>query len=362
MMAASMARRRFPVRLATSVLAVGLVGCTGTIPPLPVPPPVPITINGKHDLEPPGSTFGTVIAHRHLHARNGRLLSVAGDVLDPDADPGRILLNAVAAPRSTPVVRGDGIVIEDGADRKEPVSREVVRLSGRRPGDPESTLATYPTQQISETGRISGDVVSVKDVISGPGVTPRAVALTFDDGPWPVSTYQVMRVLQRFHVPATFFEIGYLVRRYPSITRAVERAGFEIGDHSWDHPLNPPLSALHPAKITSEIVLAKLALEKEGVKPTLFRPPGGSCSDAVVQAAQAQGLRVVLWNVDPQDWRSGLTPKRVARAVLSHVHAGSIVLLHDGGGDAAHTIAALPAIIRGIRKRGLSFVVVPPAG
>jgi peptidoglycan-N-acetylglucosamine deacetylase len=355
-----MAYRRFALRLAAVVVAVGLVGCTGTIPSLSVPAPVHVTIDGKPDLEPAGSTFGAVIANRRLHVRNGRLLSVTGAVLDEDVNPGRVVLNGAPAPLSRPLVDGDRIMIEGGTDRTEPVTREVVRLSGHHPGDPEFTLATYPVTQISETGRISGDVVSVKDITSGPGITPRSVALTFDDGPWPGATFQVMHVLEHFHVPATFFEIGYLVQRYPWITRAVAKAGFDIGDHSWDHPLNPPLNALKPAKITSEIGLAKLALEKQGVTPTLFRPPGGSYSDAVVQDARVQGLRVVLWNVDPQDWRSGLTPKQVARAVLSHVQAGSIVLLHDGGGDAAHTIAALPAIIKGIRKRGLGFSLVPP--
>jgi peptidoglycan/xylan/chitin deacetylase (PgdA/CDA1 family) len=361
-MLGAMARRTFPLRVAATALALGVVGCTGAIPPLPVPPPVHLTIDGKPYLAPPGSTLGTLIARRHLHARNGRLLSVTGAVLDADVDPGTIELNGVAGLRATRLRDGDRIVVDDGTDRTEPVKREAVQLSGRHPGDPEFTLATYPVTRISETGRVSGDVVSVKDVTSGPGVTPGSVALTFDDGPWPVATFQVMHVLEHFHVPATFFEIGDLVQRYPSITRAVEAAGFEVGDHSWDHPLSPPLNQLHPAKITSEIVLAKRALQNAGVNPTLFRPPGGSYSDAVVQDARAQGMRVVLWSVDPQDWRSGLKPKQVARAVLSHVEAGSIVLLHDGGGDAAHTIAALPAIIRGIRKRGLGFSFVPATG
>ncbi len=361
-MAPPMARRRFPCLLVLSALSAGLVGCTGTIPPLSVPPPVHVRIDGKRQIVPAGSTFGDIIEQRHLHAHNGRLLSVTGAVLEADADPGAIVLNDATPPRSTKVLDGDRVVVDSGTDRTEPVTRKAVRLRGRHPGDPERTLATYPITRITETGRISGDVVSVQDVTSGRGVTPHSVALTFDDGPWPVATFQVMHVLRRFHVPATFFMIGNLVRRYPSIARAVAHAGFEIGDHSWDHPLFPPLAALRPAKVVSEIALARRALGKEGIAPTLFRPPGGSYDDAVVQDARVQGMRVVLWSVDPQDWRSGLTPKQVAKAVLSHVRPGSIVLLHDGGGDAAHTIAALPAIIKAIRKRGLGFATVPRGG
>ena len=345
------------------VLAAAIAGtaCAGTIP-LPVPSPVHVTVQQHPVSAPPGATLGDLVGWRHLRARDGRLLSVTGAVLEADADPGRILLNGVQASSSTPLHDGDRIVVLDGTDRTEPVIRSSTLVPGRHPGDPEFTLSTYRIRRTWVKGRVSGDVVSVRDVATGHGLTPRTVALTFDDGPWPGATQGVMRVLHRFHVPATFFEVGYLVRRYPWIVRAVERGGFEIGDHSWDHPLSPPLAALSVTRIASEILRAKLALGTEGVHATLFRPPGGSFDDEVIQQARLAGMRVVLWSVDPQDWRSGLTPRQVSKAVLSHVGPGSIVLLHDGGGDAAHTIAALPAIIKGIRRRGLRFATVPSGG
>lgn len=358
-----MAGRSFPLaarRAAPALLAVVVASaCSGIVPTVPLPRPARITVQHRAEVVPPGTTFGDVIADRHLHATTGRLLSVAGDVLDADADPGRILLDGAGAPRSQRVVSGDRIVVVSGTDRVEPVIHTRVRLPGLHPGDPERTLATYPITQIHAKGKISGDTVSVRDLTTGRGVTPRTVALTFDDGPWPGATRRVMAVLTRFHVPATFFEIGDLVQRWPSIARSVQRAGFEVGDHSWDHPLFPPLARRSSTKITSEIARAAAVIGDAGTRPSLFRPPGGSYDDLVVQLARAQGMRVVLWSVDPQDWRSGLTPRHVAHAVLSHVEAGSIVLLHDGGGDAAHTIAALPAIINGIRKMGLGFATVP---
>ena len=358
-----MAGRSFPLaaRHAAPALLAAVVasGCTGIIPTVPLPPPARITVQHRAEAVPPGTTFGDVIADRHLHATTGRLLSVTGAVLDAQADPGRILLDGADALRSQRIVTGDRIVVVSGTDRVEPVIHTTVRLPGLHPGDPENTLATYPITQVRATGKLSGDTVSVRDVTSGRGLVPKSVALTFDDGPWPGATRQVMAVLKHFHVPATFFEIGDLVQRYPSIARSVQRAGFEVGDHSWDHPLFPPLAERSSAKIMAEIAQAAAAIGDVGAQPTLFRPPGGSYSDLVVQLARVQGMRVVLWSVDPQDWRSGLTPKYVAHAVLSHVEAGSIVLLHDGGGDAAHTIAALPAIIKGIRKMGLGFSTVP---
>jgi peptidoglycan/xylan/chitin deacetylase (PgdA/CDA1 family) len=101
------------------------------------------------------------------------------------------------------------------------------------------------------------------------------------------------------------------------------------------------------------------ALAEEGVRPTLFRPPGGWYDDALIQEARRQHMRVVLWDVDPKDWKSTVSPAQITHDVLSRAHAGSIILLHDGGGDAAHTIAALPAIIRGLRHRGLGFMMIP---
>ena len=109
----------------------------------------------------------------------------------------------------------------------------------------------------------------------------------------------------------------------------------------------------------TEIGRTRSALERLGISARLFRPPGGSLDDGVVQAARRQGMRVVTWSVDPEDWAGGATAGRVATRVLSAVRPGSIVLLHDGGGDRRATIAALPRIIRGIRARGLHLVAVP---
>ena len=95
-----------------------------------------------------------------------------------------------------------------------------------------------------------------------------------------------------------------------------------------------------------------------GPAPTLFRPPGGSFSPYVIEATGAYGQRIVLWSVDPTDWRAGSTAHEIARRVLGKVRAGSIVLLHDGGGDQSETVKALPKIVRGIRKKGLKLVLI----
>lgn len=356
-----MVGRTFPTARAFALLlSVGLLAAACDRPPIHILdslPPVRISVDGARSEVPLGTTLGAVIADRGLHATNGQLLSVSGAVLDPLADPGRILLNGRPRPVATRLAEGDRIAVVNGDDHVEGTQTVAVDLPQPRVGNPQRTLATYPTTQVTVTGRISDEVVSVTEVSHGHGKAPRAVALTFDDGPWPVDTKGVMAVLRRFHVPATFFMIGQLVQRYPHLARTVA-SHYPVGDHSWDHPVSPALADLSASAITAQIADAKEALSAVGIEPTLFRPPGGSYDDFVVQEARREGMRVVLWSVDPEDWRSDLTAKQVTKSVLSHVRPGSIILLHDGGGDAAHTIKALPDIIRSIRKRGLTFTVV----
>ena len=172
---------------------------------------------------------------------------------------------------------------------------------------------------------------------------PPRVALTFDDGPWPDSTQQVLAILGRMGVRATFFDVGYLARDHPDLVRRELDAGMVVGNHSWDHPITPPFRDLPHPRITSEIRRTNTELDSIGVKPQLFRPPGGSYSPWVLKEAARQGVRVVLWSVDPRDWKPGTKARRIVHSVLSHVRPGSIILLHDGGGDRSATVTALPA-------------------
>ena len=178
------------------------------------------------------------------------------------------------------------------------------------------------------------------------------MALTFDDGPSPTYTPQILGLLRRDHVPATFFVIGELAERYPDLVRAEIRSGMSVGNHSWDHPESPPFVDLAPARVRSEISRTNAELARLGDRAHLFRPPGGSFDPSLVAVAQAESVRVVLWDVDPRDWAPGATARKIARAVLENVKPGAIVELHDGGGDRSATVAALPKIIRGIRRMG----------
>ena len=159
---------------------------------------------------------------------------------------------------------------------------------------------------------------------------------------------------------ANFFLIGRQAQAHPDLVRAELSAGMVVGDHTWDHPIRPSFAALPPGAMRGEIASTWDALSPLGVPHCLFRPPGGSFSREVLAIATSLGCRVVLWSVDPRDWVGGQNARAIARTVLSSVRPGSIILLHDGGGDRSATIGALPMIIKGILKMRLRIEPVMP--
>ena len=325
-----------------------------------LPPPVDVLIQGKLHVFEAGTSYLDAVLALHLEPTAGSLLDVEGMVLAPGRYPGKILLDGEVLDGDRRLGEGDRIWVVDGKDHTEQVVQTTVELPGDRPSDPQFDLALAPGEQIVTRGEISGKLVSSVFHPTGPAVIPKAVALTFDDGPWPGQTDRILQVLAKFHAKATFFLVGYLAQRSPDLIRAEAAAGMTVGDHTWDHPLTPPFGQQPAAVARSEMSRTQALLSSTGVQTKLFRPPGGSFGDATVGIAQDLGMRVVLWSVDPRDWEPGVTKKRIVKRVLANVRAGSIVILHDGGGDRSATIAALPGIIKGIRAKGQSLVTIAP--
>lgn len=176
----------------------------------------------------------------------------------------------------------------------------------------------------------------------------KRVALTFDDGPG-VYTPKILSILRHKHVRGTFFEIGAQVPGYASTSRSIIEAGEELANHSLHHETDPGRSSM--AATSANIKAAT------GFTPCLFRPPGGAFNSRVVGDASGLGMTTVIWNVDPRDWSRPGTGAIYSR-VVSATRPGSIVLMHDGGGDRSETVAALPQIIDTLRGRGYRFVTV----
>jgi peptidoglycan/xylan/chitin deacetylase (PgdA/CDA1 family) len=181
------------------------------------------------------------------------------------------------------------------------------------------------------------------------------VALTFDDGPGPY-TPEVLTVLERYRVHATFFAIGVMERYFSASTVREIRDGDVIGDHTETHPMMAQLSAADQHEELFEQI-ARIEL-LGGQRPVLFRPPYGSFNATTMDELHKLHLLMVLWSVDTDDYQQPGVAAIVQRA-LAGAHSGAIILLHDAGGTRTETVQALPAIIRGIRAKGLRLVTIP---
>jgi peptidoglycan/xylan/chitin deacetylase (PgdA/CDA1 family) len=194
-------------------------------------------------------------------------------------------------------------------------------------------------------------------VRSGGSITAvghRQVALTFDDGPSPY-TSQVLDVLRRYDVPATFFVQGGLVAANADVVKRTVREGHSVQNHTWGHQV---LVRLSDSAIRAELSRASVAIKlATGRWPTCYRPPEGVTNDRVRAVARSLGLgEEVLWNVDPSDY---LRPpsSTIASRVIAAAHGdGVLPVLHDGGGNRANTVGALPTIIETLTARGYHFV------
>jgi peptidoglycan/xylan/chitin deacetylase (PgdA/CDA1 family) len=187
------------------------------------------------------------------------------------------------------------------------------------------------------------------------GTQHREIALTFDDGPGPY-TPQVLAILQREHVPATFFEVGILERYFNASTTAIAADGDVIGDHTEVHA---PMSRLSKKAQQQQLLEQASAIERYGAKfPRLFRPPYGMWNSNTLALLHKYRMLMVLWTVDTSDYRRPGVSAIVDSAV-DGARPGAIILLHDAGGDRSETVAALPRIIAALRKRHYTLVTVP---
>ena len=304
---------------------------------------------------PTGLTVGQALGRLGLPTA-GDLLAVDHGVLRKGVYPPRVLVNGRPASATRRLSRGDRVAVSPGPNRMEPVDRVAQQLPASRPNNPIRSLPSGSAQAVVDRGKLSGRVVPVAFHPAGGKPGPLPVALTFDDGPWPRTTEQILAILIRRQAPATFFVVGRQVERYPDLVRQELAAGMAVGNHSWSHP--QPFDRLPMVRIRDEITHGRRTLEPLGVRPVGFRPPGGAASATVLAAAQGLGERTVLWSVDPADWHPGVTADQLVQRVLAAVRPGAIVLLHDGGGDRSATVAALPAIIDGLRRLGLTPTVV----
>ncbi|MER7708067.1 polysaccharide deacetylase family protein [Kitasatospora sp. NPDC097605] len=270
------------------------------------------------------------------------------------------LLDAPLGAAGIPVLRADPPVPVDGG-----APAEVLAELGRsRPGSltalpPAGWTMSGREEEIAAADRASAPVerrlaLGGRLVTGGTGTAP-LVALTFDDGPDPEFTPRVLEVLRRHDAPAAFFCIGLQALAHPDVVRRIADAGQTLGNHSWSHAYLPDLG---PAGLARQLGHTRDAIAEAcgDDRPVRWlRPPYGGRSPELLRAVDESGLITVLWDVDAKDWsRPG--PEVIAERVLGQVRPGSVILMHDGGDDRSQTVAALPAVITGLRARGYRLV------
>ena len=188
------------------------------------------------------------------------------------------------------------------------------------------------------------------------GLTTRrkVVALTFDDGPSDL-TNRYIRTLDRFGAHGTFFVVGRYIAGREQVLRRAVKGGNSVGNHTFEHADVAPGG---PAAVAQIEPTSKLIEDATGVQPCVFRPPYGSRSVALDKLVKRLRMMDILWSVETADY-TGAPAEITAQRAIEGIDRGNIILMHDGGGDEANTLAALPQILRAIKKRGFKAVTIP---
>lgn len=183
----------------------------------------------------------------------------------------------------------------------------------------------------------------------------KMISLTFDDGPHPKKTQEILKVLKKYDVKATFFMIGENASQYPNIVQMVAAEGHEIANHTNDHK---SLYRQNGSKLIQSVrSCTKVLTEITGITPRLFRPPEGYMNDDIAKIIDSEGYNVILWKIDTYDWK-GRSSKEIYDTVVSGVNSGDIILMHDFIWRKSNTALALDLIIPKLKSEGYSFVTV----
>jgi peptidoglycan/xylan/chitin deacetylase (PgdA/CDA1 family) len=332
--------------------------------------PYAVSVDGYPQWITRGTTVGDLVTQHRVRAFPGDLRDVRGGLLMPRAGGAPLVAVNGSIASSTAVLPFGAVVGSDrGPDSVEPTVALTVETTpplefrGHGPVESVEESGSPGTAQVVR-GAVSGIVLQQIEITRGLPVTVRRepawpgrkrVALTFDDGPWPRQTERVLAQLKDAGARATFFMVGYLATRHPVIARDVAAAGMEIGAHSQSHKL---LRRASDALVRSEISKGIASVKRvTGKRPVFYRPAGGSVNAFVYLEAKREKVRIVLWTVDPRDWSRPGT-RTIARRVLDNIRPGSVVLMHDGGGDRSQTLAALKLVLHGLKARGYEMVTL----
>ncbi len=326
---------------------------------------IPVSVNGIRIYVRYGESVRNAIINAGYKINYGKTLAVNGSVIKGrQGKPPIVYFNKNIVSFNYPIKTPGSLTYISGRDIYEPHEHRY-EIFQKEPivigNGPFVKLESIQTGGLREViaGKISGKKIIVELRAAKPAVykktdgsNQKLCALTFDDGP-SIYTKPILKILDTYGVKATFFLIGKHVEKYPDIARLVVSKGHTIGNHTYSHP---PLGKISSSEVKREIALAEKAIFKAtGVKPVWFRPPMRSLSYDIFVISEKAGLKIVLWDVDPSDWKKPGSSV-IYTEVVKSVKPNSVVLLHDGGGNRTQTISALPAIIEALQRKGYVFV------
>lgn len=221
-------------------------------------------------------------------------------------------------------------------------------------------VAEPVTKLVAQHGAASATSSPASEASAAPSCPSGYVALTFDDGPSPI-TPRFIAYLSSHHVPATFFVVGSRMAYQVPLVQREQRAGLAIGNHTWSHP---DLQHLSAAGIRKEVGSTEALFRRAGIRPSnLIRPPYGAIDARVQRVLAGMNLRTFQWTIDSEDWLSG-DPRTIAGRVVAAIrpHRMNVVLMHDGLSAAVHgrvasaqTIGAVPIVVTWARQHGYCF-------
>ena len=301
---------------------------TGDIPEPEDPAPVPV----GHVIEfPPGENLITIPGTVAPGERQAYLIEAVADIRYT------ITLGAPA-----------GVWLDAG------LGEDVSGLPGERPRRAALVLPANMTWllEVVSTAEEPADfeiTATVRSLDRGPVPPGPVVYLTFDDGPHPVHTTEVLDVLRRYGVRATFFVVGAMVQRFPHLLNRVLLEGHTVANHTWNHE--------NLAKLSGEAIDRTLERTQDilGANATAcMRPPYGALDDLVRQRSEEHGLDVIMWSASANDWLD-LTAEMIAERIVAGSVDGGIILMHDGGGERSRTVQGLDIALQQLSGQGIRF-------
>ncbi len=369
-----------PIVLAAIVLVAAGVGIYLFLNP----PVFSVSINGSSQSINSGTTVEQCVEKGYATPTAGNLIAVDGSIAQQGGGTAfTATVNGSTVEGSYTLKKGDDVQISDGTDVDEEYTETTETVAHGTSGTDYSTLSSYYNgsihvyssgedgEKIVKTGKVSGktsETITKQPVDAGYNAydanvgDEKVIALTFDDGPWPTTTSEILDILKENGAHATFFQIGNQIANMPDIEKRIVEEGNQVGTHTYDHAAGSGqgvnLTYMTADEQRTEISKGFAAIEDTlGTSVThIMRAPGGNYYGSLIDNLKDLVVAEIGWDLDTEDWsRPGADA--IAKVILS-VKPGQVILMHDGGGDRSQTVEALRTALPQLIAQGYKCVTV----